>query len=661
MNYRSVLRKIGHSVWLSLLAAMLIALPAMAEAGTLEIVKGQPNPTGVLEELYLIRGDAYSGPVNAIKPGKGVTLPKSELTGDRDIKLTLFHFNDLHNNLTIPHAKKGDTHIFSQMYQIVNKARESAGPDEVALFVSAGDDHTGAVLDELVGWDETSFVMSPAYRIYSAAGLDAAVIGNHELDRGAAILRKAITQDARFPLLSANLHGSAHLTVGDYSSAALGVSKGLRIGFIGLTTPVDTHTGEVSDPELAVAGPIATVNNILPALAEISDVVIILSHVGFGEAAGAADRYIVEGDVALARAVSKLTDKPVIIVGGHTHTALNQDGLTPETIIDGIPILQAGGKAKFLGEFNTIISEGNRKNGMNDFSARLIALKMRDDRVQPDDPKYAGLEHDGDYDAAFENRVIEPIMAKLKNRLDQPIAKIKDEPAVGREQTIADRYIGESVLANFMNDAVVARSATFPDGRVDIALFNASGVNAGIPTQGELTFADWYNVMPFADTIQVGEMTGQQIKDMLVNNAKRLVRPEDLKADPPVDLNGYVSRGFLHFSGAVRYTIELNDSATEATATDITLNGKPIDDVLDKTFVVAFNSYVGAGAYGESWNGNPIGAGVKGDIIGYDLKNISKHDTGLVYRNEIVLYIREQGVVSPETGAKKDGRLVVVE
>jgi 5'-nucleotidase/5'-nucleotidase/UDP-sugar diphosphatase len=148
---------------------------------------------------------------------------------------------------------------------------------------------------------------------------------------------------------------------------------------------------------------------------------------------------------------------------------------------------------------------------------------------------------------------------------------------------------------------------------------------------------------------------------MLVNNAKRLVRPEELTGASPVDLKGYVSRGFLHFSGAVRYTLKLNGSAGEATATGITIKGEPIDKILDKTFTVAFNSYVGAGAYGEAWNGQTIGAGVKGEIVGYDLKSLPKNDTFLVYRNEIVRYIQEKGVISPETGAKTDGRLTVVQ
>ncbi len=635
--------------------------PAQPSApGMLRLVPGQANPAGDLERLYLVMGDAHSAPVTAIDTA-GADYPAAGLAAGRTVTLKLFHFNDLHNNLTIPHAKKGDSHIFSQMYKQVAAARAAAGPDDAVLFVSAGDDHTGAVFDELVGWDEKTFVMSPSYRIYSAGGLDLAVIGNHELDRGAAVLAKSIHADARFPLLSANLHGSRHLAGTDYFPAAIGLVKGLRVGFIGLTTPVDTHTGEAADPGLAVAGTIRTVTNLLPALSKLCDVVVILSHSGFGEATGAAERNIAEGDVAIAKAAARLTDKPLIIVGGHTHTALNTNGLTPDTLIEGVPIVQAGGKGQFLGEVTASLATEGSKPVMTGTAAALIALKQRDDRVKPDDPKYATLEHDGDFDRDFEATVIAPIMARLKNRLDEPLARVEGAPQVGTEATVASRYTGENVLADFMNDAVVARSSTYPGGPVDIALLNASGVNSGIPAEGEVTFSDWYNVMPFADSVQIGTMTGRQLKDMLVNNAKRLVRPEELTGASPVDLKGYVSRGFLHFSGAVRYTLKLNGSASEATATGITIKGEPIDKVLDKTFTVAFNSYVGAGAYGEAWNGQTIGAGITGEIVGYDLKSLPKNDTFLVYRNEIVRYIQEKGVISPETGAKTDGRLTVVQ
>ncbi|OQY43758.1 MAG: hypothetical protein B6247_31200 [Candidatus Parabeggiatoa sp. nov. 2] len=232
------------------------------------------------------------------------------------------------------------------------------------------------------------------------------------------------------------------------------------------------------------------------------------------------------------------------------------------------------------------------------------------------------------------------------------------------EKNIADRYVGETVIANFMNDAIVAQSVDFPekDGQsqqVDIAIFNASGVSGGVEPNSDLTFNDWYGVMPYADMIVVTQMTGAQIKAMVVSNAQRIARPEELEGDNALNLAGFVSRGFLNFSKELRYTIKLNTDATTAIAQDITLNGKPIDEQLDDTFNVAFGDYIvlrGA----EGWNGEKVGAGLPDGVIGFDLTTLPMNDTGLVYRNEIIAYIKEQGAVDESTGAVKDGRVQII-
>ena len=269
------------------------------------------------------------------------------------------------------------------------------------------------------------------------------------------------------------------MTKNHYHPAALAVAKGITIGFIGLTTPVDTHTGEASDPGLAVASPLKTLQNTLPAVAGSADVVILLSHCGYGEASGAADRHIAEGDVALAREAAKLTDKPVIILGGpHPHRA--QQGRVgppkPDRKRDHPPGPRTG---KALGLFQAEVGQKDGKVELGQVQARLIPLKNRDNRKKAGDEGYTALEHDNDFNPAFERKYMTPILEKLNKRLDEVIAEVKAGPPVGKEANTADRYMAETALANFMNDAVVKMSRSFPNGQVDLALFNASGVNSG--------------------------------------------------------------------------------------------------------------------------------------------------------------------------------------
>ncbi|MEK8021494.1 MAG: 5'-nucleotidase C-terminal domain-containing protein [Candidatus Parabeggiatoa sp.] len=617
---------------------------------------GTPNPKGGFESLYLFEGDFPHFSLDQFydyQMAQGVIPPKATLKKDEEITLRIFHFNDLHHELRAVHRKKGDTHRFSQMVKIVNEARQNAADNEIVLFMSAGDDHIGNPFDELLGFGADSFQSSAAYTAFSAAGLDASVIGNHELDKGTALLAKAIGQDATFPVLSANLFGSKNLTPEHYHPALIGVAKGLRIGIIGLTTQHETLLKTKEDPQLDAGELLKTLENTISYVDQLSDVIILLTHVGYnGEVP------LDVGDIQIAEAAAKMTNTPIVIVGGHLHLPINTAGLN---VVDkSVPILEAGAKGSHLGEaiFSLWQTEDSLRSHL---TARLIPLKNRDDRVGADAPNYDTYEHDDDLDLNFEQEVMQPLYAKLDHKLQEVIGSAGSSESLSTASNIADRYVGETVMANFMNDAIVAQSVNFPekDGQsqqVDIAVFNATGVNGGVEPNSEITFNDWYSVMPYADMIIVTPMTGQQIKDMVMSNAQRIVRPEEVKGD---NVSGFISRGFLHFSKALRYTIKLNTDPTTTIAQDITLKGQPIDSVLDKTFNVAFSDYIALRG-SEGWHGEKVGHGLPDDVIGFDIASLPKNDTGLVYRNEIIAYIKENGIVDESTGAAKDGRIQVI-
>ncbi|MEP2717802.1 5'-nucleotidase C-terminal domain-containing protein [Pseudophaeobacter sp.] len=633
---------------------------ARAAAGEMLMVPGTPNPKGMFERLFLLKGDALSQPITTIVSEDGAAVPTRTLApGERRV-LRLMHFNDMHNHMTDLHKKKGDTHRLAQMVQRVNTTKAAAAENEIVLFLSAGDDHTGSVFDELLGWAPEEFVADAGYRAASAAGVDLAVLGNHEFDRGGEMLKLGIDKDADFPVLSANVHGSAYMTRDeDYVAAAIGEVKGLRIGFIGLTTAVDTRVGMEADPTLDVASPVRAAANIYKAVEAVSDVVVILSHCGYGRdmhASGkaATARKIGEGDFSIAEAIGGLGSKPCVLIGGHSHTTLNQSGIEADNMVNGLLLTQASANGKFLGEVAMSIAADQGRDAWFS-SVALHAIKKRDDRVTEGDEKYASLEHDGDFDAGFEAEVMAPLITALESKLSEVIGEVKDDSLVNHDQTVADRYVGEVALANFMNDALVERSDTFPSGRVDFALFNATGLSTGI-NKGPLTFREWFDVMPYADQVDVATVTGAQIRDILNSNAKRLLRGDEVDG---TDLGGFVSRGFLHFSSGIRYRIEQGSAVSEAKAVDITLQGQPINAVLDKSYTLAFPTYISLGAFGETWNGKPIGGGVAGEFSSFDVRRLPWEHTGLVYRNEVIAAIRAMGPIDAATGAKLDGRLSV--
>ncbi|MDK3016605.1 bifunctional metallophosphatase/5'-nucleotidase [Pseudodonghicola flavimaris] len=628
--------------------------------GQLAMVSVAPNPRGSIEKLYLLKGDPLAGPITTILAEDGAAEPARALPDGTRRVLRLMHYNDMHNHMTDLHPKRGDTHRLAQMVQQVNAAKAAAADDEIVLFLSGGDDHTGSVFDELLGWSPEEFVADAGYRAASAAGVDLAVLGNHEFDRGAAQLKIGLDRDAAFPVLSANVHSSAHIARDvDYTPAAVAEVKGLRIGFIGLTTAIDTRTGMESDPTLAVASPVESAANLYKAVEAVSDVVVILSHCGYGRGMhksgkAAAARLIGEGDFDIADAIGPMSEKPVVLIGGHSHTALNAEGIDADNMVAGLLLTQAKANGQFLGEIAMSVAKGQGRDQWFS-SVALHPVKRRDDRLKPGDDGYDRAEHDGDYDAGFEAQVMAPMIAALDGKLSEVIAEVADDTLVSTPRTVADRYVGEVAIGNLMNDTLVKRSASFPGGPVDFSLFNATGLARGID-KGPLTFREWFDVMPYADVIDVATLTGAQIRDMLTSNARRILRPEEVAG---TDLTGFVSRGFLHFSSGIRYRIALGASAADARAVDITLNGTPVEELLDQSFTMAFNSYISLGAFGETWNGKPIGGGVAGEIPSFDVRGLPWNHTGLVYRNELIAALREIGTISETTGVVLDGRLAL--
>lgn len=621
------------------------ALPAMQASGIrLEAIA--PNPVGSFVKLYAVRKSSGNADI-PVELANGVA-------GDMD--LTIFHFNDLHGHITDQHAKKGDTHRVAQMKRIVDTARKAANEREIVLFLSAGDEHTGTPFDELLGWNAKEFILDPAYRILSAAGLDASVVGNHEVDRGYELLAKAVSQDAAFPVLSANINGSKWATQNVLAPAVIGIAKGMRIGLIGLTTPEETREATSEDPDVRIGSPLEALDYYLPRMEAFVDAFVILDHLGFeGE-----ERHRVNvGDRAIAEAAAKRTGKPVIIIGGHTHSILNKNGMESTAITSGVPIAQAGAYGAWLGRVSMQLRHKGTMLALAGTQASLLPIKNRDIRVATDQKGWADLEQDGDYDAAFEKTFVDPILSRLTEKMKEPLGKVPSTQELSSERILAERYQGESGMANYMNDMIVARSSQFPGGSVDLAVFNASGIASGVNGESTVTFGEWFKVMPYADNIMTMSLNGAQLLELVQSNAQRLVRPSELSGEKPIALDGFISRGFLHFSSGLRYEIVLGADAGQATVENVRVNGVDVRIDPSKTYRIAFSTYIANGF--EGWKTGSVGAGLPEGIKAWNLAALEKHDTGLVYRNELIAGIKERGIIAPLSGKGgfKDGRVEV--
>jgi formiminotetrahydrofolate cyclodeaminase len=152
--------------------------------------------------------------------------------------------------------------------------------------------------------------------------------------------------------------------------------------------------------------------------------------------------------------------------------------------------------------------------------------------------------------------------------------------------------------------------------------------------------------MPFADTIRIYQVSGQQLMDLIEDNILRIDRPGEPNTE----------RGFLQFSSDVRYSILLGRKRNDARIQEVTIKGIPLESQLDKEFLIAATSFV------RELAGNWENCGDQ--LQGCHLLNINDYpysETDYFLRREMVKYILEQGGVTHDSGAKLDGRLQVEE
>ncbi len=588
-------------------------------SGTLNLIKGAPNPNGARDvQLYLCQGDPTKAPVRQIIPAQGVTLPapRQDLA-EHPFRLKILHFNDLHGHIS-RFTPYGDRPVFSKIAWRLRQIRQKRyhTTNTAILAMSAGDDLIGSVFDELLGDAPNDNNIHAGYRLYSAAGMDVGALGNHDLDMGTAQLARAIEHQARFPILSANLTGCQRLTGLVYPAAVL-VVKGIRVGLIGLITPAGIKPQR--DSGLRIVNPVQVVHNILPALRPLCDVVIILSHLGYSLGHNSASASVREaGDVELARSLPP--GSVHLIIGGHTHNVLNEQGLNTQNIVNGIPIAQAGSLGNFAGEVDITL---NPKAAVT--NARLTSTA------------------DLPVDQNFEVKEVQPLAKMARPLFDRSLGKVDNNPDFDTDAVRNCFSAAESALANFITDALVSRCRV-QGHDVDLAILDAPNVRCGLPVGGELTFGDWFNLMPFADTIRLFRITGRQLKDLLQDNACRIDRP-----GAP-----HTERGFLHFSRQLRYKIELGDSRPQAKALSISVDDIPLDKQLERSFLIACSSFTRHAS--APWEKH---IAEFTDLPLLDIHIWPRLNTDLFLRDQLIAYIRANGGVTEQGGARRDGRLQI--
>jgi 2',3'-cyclic-nucleotide 2'-phosphodiesterase (5'-nucleotidase family) len=236
---------------------------------------------------------------------------------------------------------------------------------------------------------------------------------------------------------------------------------GVRVGFLGVVaedTPLITHPNNVAGLRF---GPVReAVEKYLPEVRAKSDIVVVLSHIGYP-----ADRMLAE----TVRGID-------IIIGAHSHTKV----VDPSRIGDTL-IVQAWEHAKALGVVDITLEGG-----------RIKSAKGRVEEIKP-------VEGLGD-------KAVEAIVLKYKQVVDATLNQVIG--TAGVDLDTEDIRRSETNLGNLIADIIRDVS------NADAALINSGAIRTSIP-KGEIRAKDIYSAVPFDNYIVAIRVKGGRIREAL--------------------------------------------------------------------------------------------------------------------------------------------------
>jgi 5'-nucleotidase len=353
-------------------------------------------------------------------------------------------------------------------------ARERARARRV-LHLDSGDVFQGApIFNQFAGEVEM--------RVLSQLGVDAAVVGNHEFDRGAENYSEQLAMHSSIHSLAANYRFEDPDR--PWNNALRTLTKpyvifyldGLRVGVIGMGNLSSISSIGEGDNSLDVEpqGNLWSARHYSDLIAPYTDLIIVVSHLGLSD------------DEEIARRVPNVD----VIIGGHLHLVMDPPKVVESevaTTADGRPkqvvVCHSGAFTKFLGRLDLVVRDGE--------------VLSHDYEVIPLDNR---VPENGDM-----QDLLEPYERELKQQLDL-------DRVVARSSDVIRRFGvsgGDSPLGNLVAEAMQLR----PGIETDFGMTNSLGIRADIQ-RGDITVEEIFNVLPFDNTIVTMFLTGTEVQEV---------------------------------------------------------------------------------------------------------------------------------------------------
>ncbi len=550
----------------------------------------------------------------------------------QDVRLTFIHTSDIHSRLFpytfVPNRFERDYGLvannapFGGVARMATIAKDIRDTSNRSLWLDSGDCFQGAPVFNM-------FKGEAEMRALTTAGMDAAVIGNHEFDLGASNLFEQIDNWAGYRLLAANYvfedppnpdQRSLKDVVRPYAVFDV---DGLKVGVIGMAN-WSSMTGIFEGGNSLGIRPIKddiVLKQYVALLRPTVDVLVVVSHLGLDEDEGLTAADVQDENEALP------LEGVDLILGGHLHIVTNPPKIIPHQQDDGQTVLvHSGAFAKFVGRLDVVVRVGEN-NADPAQRSRIVSFAYDNipvDSRTPDDPEVAD--------------VLWPYSVAINRDLDLDGVFGYVNTTGTAKITRNDLSGGDSQLGNLVARSMQTRSGV----EAEFAFTNSLGIRADFE-QGPLTVEQMYNVFPFENSITVMYLSGSEVFETLDfvarKSSERGCRTQAQVAGIWFDM---VCRGVCEDRNpdddfvptACAKNVYLGENCRMDTDGDgVGEPDAPIDTVKCRPVVptglyrVAVNDYIARGGSGF-------------EVL---KRNTSKQDTGVALRDALTVFLRGLG------------------
>jgi 5'-nucleotidase len=272
-------------------------------------------------------------------------------------KLTILYTNDQHSRIDpfpLNDAKHPGEGGFSKRASVIEKIKKD---EKNVLLLDAGDIFQGTPYFNY-------FQGELEYKLMSLMQYDAVTFGNHDFDLGVENIIKQMPH-ANFDFINCNYNFNDtdlkdHKKISNYKIYKKG---NIKIGILGVGIDLNGLIAQKQRQGLIYNNPIEHANKIAATLKmqEKCDFVICLSHLG----------YKYDNDKVSDVVLAKQTENIDLIIGGHTHTFLEEPFKTLNRQGIEVQVTQMGWAGIWLGRMDIYFSE-KQKNILQNNTAQRI-------------------------------------------------------------------------------------------------------------------------------------------------------------------------------------------------------------------------------------------------------------------------------------------------